>query len=76
MRQQPQLDLRVVGLEQQVSRLGDKCGANLASQLGADGNVLQVGIADDSRPVADPAMLNVVCSRSVQEFSSAGSAST
>ena len=44
VRQQPQLDLRVVGGEQNVAGLGDEGGANLAAQLGADGNVLQIGI--------------------------------
>ena len=44
VRQQPQLDLRVVGVEQDVSRLGDEGGANLAAQLGANRNVLQIGI--------------------------------
>ena len=42
--EQAQLDLRVVGGEQQVAGLGDEGGANLAAQLGADGDVLQVGI--------------------------------
>ena len=40
------------------------------------GMFCKLGLTDDSRPVADPAMLKVVCSRRVQEFSSAGSAST
>src|SRR5271165_973670 len=42
--EQAELDLRVVGGEEQVAGFGDEGGANLAAQLGADGNVLQVGI--------------------------------
>ena len=44
VRQQAQLDLRVVGGEQLRARRGGKGGANLAAQLGADGNVLQIRI--------------------------------
>ena len=44
VRQQAQLDLRVVGGEQLRAGRGGECGANLAAQLGADGNVLQIGI--------------------------------
>ena len=44
MRQQPQLDLRIVGGEQLRARRGCKCGANFAAELGADGDVLQIGI--------------------------------
>ncbi len=44
MREQTQLDLRVVGGEQLRAGCGGECGANLAAQLGADGNVLQIGI--------------------------------
>ncbi len=42
MRQQPQLNLRIVRRKQRVSRLSNECGADLAAQLRADGNVLQV----------------------------------
>ena len=44
MREQAQLDLRVVGGEQLRARCGDECSANLAAKLGADGNVLQIRI--------------------------------
>ena len=40
VRQQPQLNLRVVGLQQNVARLGNEGSANLAAQLGANRNVL------------------------------------
>src|SRR6185503_18724108 len=42
--QQPQLNLRVVSREQNTSGLGNERGANLASQLRANGNILQVWI--------------------------------
>ena len=44
MRQQAQLDLRIVCRKQQIAFLGDERRADLASQLGADGNVLQIRI--------------------------------
>ena len=44
MRQQAQLDLRVVGGQQHVAGFSDERGANFAAEFGADGNVLQVGI--------------------------------
>ena len=44
MRQQPQLDLRIIGGEQLRARRGRECGANLAAELGANGNVLKIGI--------------------------------
>src|SRR5213596_1836540 len=42
VRQDAQLDLRVVGREQLVPRLGDERGADLAPELGADRDRLQV----------------------------------
>src|SRR6185312_546598 len=42
--QQPQLNLRVVSREQNTSGLGNERGANLATQLRANGNILQVWI--------------------------------
>ncbi len=42
--QEPQLDLRVVGADQHMARLGDEGLADLAAFLGADRDVLQVGI--------------------------------
>ena len=44
MRQQPQLDLRVVGGEQHKAGLGHEGRADLAPQLSADRNVLQVRV--------------------------------
>ncbi len=76
MRQQPQLDLRIIGREQHVARLGDECGANLAAKFGADGNILQIGIGGRQPPGRRSRLLKVVCSRPVSGFSSAGSAST
>ena len=42
--QNAQLDLAVVGIHQHTARLCHKVGAQLAAQLGADGDVLQVGV--------------------------------
>src|SRR5207253_2501121 len=44
MRQQPQLNLRVIGREQHVPWLGNESGTNFAPEFGANGNVLQVRI--------------------------------
>ena len=44
MRQQAELDLRIVGGEQHAAGLGDEGGANFAAEFGADGNVLQVRV--------------------------------
>ena len=40
-----QLDLRVVRRDQDVTRFGDERAPDLAAELGADRDVLQVGIA-------------------------------
>ncbi|CRI63432.1 hypothetical protein THIOKS11320081 [Thiocapsa sp. KS1] len=45
MRHDPQLDLRVVGGEQEVSRLGDEGAADPATLVGADRDVLQIRVA-------------------------------
>ena len=45
VRQHAQLDLRVVGRDQHAARLGDERPADLAAQLGAHGDVLQVRVA-------------------------------
>ena len=45
VREQAQLDLRVVGGEQNTALFGDEGGANLAAKFGANGNVLQVRIS-------------------------------
>ena len=42
--EEAQLDLRVVGGDQHVARRGDEGFADLAAFLGADRDVLQVGI--------------------------------
>ena len=44
VREQAQLNLRVVGGHQQVAGRGDERGADLAADRGADGDVLQVGV--------------------------------
>ena len=43
VRQQPQLDLRIVRRKQHVARFRDECGTNAAPQFCANGNILQVG---------------------------------
>jgi hypothetical protein len=40
VREQSQLDLRIVGFEQNVSRFGNERSANLAAQFGPNGNIL------------------------------------
>ena len=45
VREHAQLDLRVVGGNQDVARVGDERAADLAPELGADRDVLQVRIA-------------------------------
>ena len=45
VREHAELDLRVVGRDQHVARLGDERAADLAAELGADRDVLQVRIA-------------------------------
>jgi hypothetical protein len=63
VRQQAQLDLRVIGGEQLRAGRGDEGGANLAAQLGADGNVLQIRI-DGREPAGGRGRrLKVVCTR-------------
>ena len=44
MRQNAQLDLRIVGGEQRVAGAGDERGANLAAEFRAHGNILQVRV--------------------------------
>src|SRR5579872_1633055 len=44
MRKDAQLDLGIIGGKQNVARLGDEGGANFAAELGANRNVLQIGI--------------------------------
>src|SRR3984885_9573484 len=42
--EQAEIDLRKIGGEEHVAGLGDEGGANAASELGADGDVLQIRI--------------------------------
>ena len=44
VRQQPQLDLRIISRQEYVARLRNERRANSASQLGANRNILQVRI--------------------------------
>ena len=44
MRQQPELDLRIIRRQQHMAVIGDKGGADLAAFLGPDRNILQIGI--------------------------------
>ena len=45
VREHAELDLRVVGRDQHVAGVGDERAADLAAELGADRDVLQVRIA-------------------------------
>ena len=53
--QQAQLDLRIVAPPSASSRPRHERRADLAAQLRPDRNVLQVGVEEESRPVAAPA---------------------
>ncbi len=64
MGQQPQLDLRIVGGEHHVARLGNESSANLAAQLRADGNILQVRVRGREPPRRRPSLVE----RGVQAF--------
>ena len=44
MRQQPELDLRIVGRQEQAARRRNEGAANLLTPLGPNGDVLQVRI--------------------------------
>ena len=52
VRQNAQLDLAVIRVYQHTARLCNKVGAQLTAQLGADGDVLQVGIVRGEPPGA------------------------
>src|SRR5204862_3482928 len=45
MGEHPQLDLRIVGGYEQVTRFGDKSSTDFTPELGFDGNVLEIRIA-------------------------------
>ena len=44
MREDAQLDLRIIRGKKQAARRSDEGGADFAAELGADGNILQIGI--------------------------------
>jgi len=50
MRENPQLDLAVVGRDQQVAGLGDEGFANAAALLGAHRDILQVRVGRGDAP--------------------------
>ena len=50
VREHAQLDLRVVGRNQHEPGIGDERAPDLAPEIRADGNVLQVGIAAAEAP--------------------------
>jgi len=52
-RHHPQLDLAVVRVQQHPARLGHEGSANGTALLGADGNVLEIGIAGGQAPRGD-----------------------
>ena len=62
VREDAQLDLRVVRGEQALPGLGDERGADLAAELRPDRDRLEVRLEVDRRPVAT-VWLMVVCSR-------------
>ena len=65
MRQDAQLDLRIIGGEQRVARLRNKRRANLAAKLGPHGIFCRFGSLELSRPVAAVVWLKLVCRRPV-----------
>jgi hypothetical protein len=65
VRQQAQLDLRVVRADQHAPLGRDERPADLPPDLGADRDVLQVRIDDDSRPVAATVWLKLAWMRPV-----------
>ena len=73
--QDAQLDLGVVRGEQHAVRSPATNAWRIGAQLGPDGDVLEVRVGGDSRPVAATACWNVVCRRPVRGSSSSGSAS-
>jgi hypothetical protein len=75
VREHAQLDLRVVGRDQHVARVGDERAADLAAERGPDGDVLEVRVAAAQAPVAATAWLKQVCTRPVSGCTSCGSAS-
>jgi hypothetical protein len=63
VREDPQLDLRVVRREETVTRLGHERGADLAPELRRIGIACRFGLDVDRRPVAATCWLMVVWSR-------------
>ena len=76
VREQAQLDLRVVGGEQHVAGRGDEGGADLAAELGADGDVLQVRVGRREAAGGGAGLVESGVEAAGQGSSSAGSAST
>ncbi|CAM3254884.1 hypothetical protein SPAN111604_13365 [Sphingomonas antarctica] len=54
MRRQPQFDLRIIGAQQHIARLGDERLADAAAILGADRDVLQIGVVRRQPPGLRP----------------------
>src|SRR6266700_4821252 len=76
MRQQTQLDLRVIGRQQHRSGLGDEGPANASPRGVRTGMFWRFGSEDDNRPVAAPAWLKLVWMRPVAGLMNPGRAST
>src|SRR5258707_5925037 len=58
VRQQAQLNLRIVGGEQHVAWLRDNRRANFTAQLGANRNILQVGVDGGKPPGGGPRLVD------------------
>ena len=56
-----QLDLAVIGIHQHTAGLCDEVGPQLAAQLGADGDVLQVGVVGGETPGAGFGLVEAWC---------------
>ncbi len=57
VRQQAQFNLRIIGGEQYMARLSDNRRANFTAQLGANRNILQVGIDGGKPPGGGPRLV-------------------
>ena len=75
MSQQAQFDLRVVGGEQLRAGGGGEGGANLAAQLGAGGNVLQIWIDGGEAAGGCCGLPERWCGRANRRQASSGNAS-
>ena len=63
VRQNAQLDLRVVGVHERLALARHKVAAQAAAQLGADGNVLQVRLGGGDAPGARSVWMKVEWTR-------------